>query len=202
MVFDLSELSDLGTFIIGAVGVAGLLWGLWQYRQAKGDKRKEDFFQLAKEFDTSVEMYFAKKILDQWGLDYSKEKGLFTHESGPFHIGTLKWILAEDYDTKLKYEAGHDEFCKGKTDEEKFEAWQKLRDSFDLLFSFFERVAYLYNNNRVKEKELRYFTGYIDNAIDNQDVKKFLDAWGYKWHKDLKSILKKMLDARKNLENH
>jgi hypothetical protein len=183
---DLSQVFSSGPLIAAMVALAGLFWGLLQYRQTGMDKRKEDFFQLAKEFDTTKEMYFAKKILDTWALDYSKSRGLFVSEGGPFNMHTINWILATGYSCKTAYEKLNPEFGKDKSDEEMFEAWQFLRDSFDTLFDFFERLTYLYLNNRVKHQELVYFSNYITAAIKNEDVKRFLTTWGYRWHNDLR----------------
>lgn len=171
---------------IGASGILGLFWGIYQYKEARNDKRKETFFSLTKEFDASEQLYYAKKILDGWALDYSKEKKiLFIVSSGPFSSLTIEWILSKGFRHRLEFEQDHVDYFKDLNPEQRHESWKQLRDSFDSLFDFFERLTYLYNNGRITEKELAYFAYYIDKAKTNDYVLNFLKTYQYTWYKKL-----------------
>jgi len=171
--------------VAGLSGVAGLFWGIYQYSESRNDKRKETFFQLTKDFDSSLEILPAKKVLDEWAYDYTKKKGLFISNYGGFHIETIRWILAPTYDDRVKAEKEFKEDLDGYSEAELDQAWRLLRDSFDALFDFFERLMYLKRNGRITKDELGYFVGFMRIAKNNEDIVKFLDEWEYGWHQEV-----------------
>lgn len=171
--------------VAGLSGVAGLFWGIYQYRESRNDKRKETFFQLTKDFDSSMEILPAKKILDEWAYHYTKKKGLFISNYGGFHIDTIKWILAPSYDERVEVKKEFKEELDGYSEADLDEAWRLLRDSFDALFDFFERLVYLKRNGRITKDELGYFIGFMRIAKNDEDIVKFLDEWEYGWHKEV-----------------
>ena len=169
----------------GASGIAGLFWGIYQYREGRNDRRKETFFTLIKDFDYSTEMHFAKKILDTWAIDYNKEKGLIVTPDGEFSLGSIRWILSRGFAGRIEFENEHPDFCINKSDEELDDVWRLLRESFDTLFDFFERLTYLYEGERITAKEIKYFMYYIKAAKTNPEIISFLDDYGFSWHKEL-----------------
>lgn len=179
------ELVDVLLAIAGLSGVAGLFWAIYEYKESRNDKRKETFFELTGNFDTSKEMLFAKKILDTWTLAYSEKKGRIIDSSGMFGIHLIEWILARGYGDRLKFEKEHPDIFSKMSKEDLDDAWRELRDSFDALFDFFERLTYLYKNKRITVEEIVYFDYFIKPARDNEKITDFLDYWGYTWHKEL-----------------
>jgi len=171
----------------GASGIAGLFWGIYQYREARNDRRKETFFTLTKDFDHSKEFHFAKKILDTWALDYNKEKGLFINPDGEFSLRSIRWILSVGFPGRMQFERENPDFCIDKSDEDLDEIWRLLRDSFDAVFDFFERLAYLYAGKRITTEEIQYFRHYIKAVKNNPEIFSFLDTYDYSWHKKLPS---------------
>jgi hypothetical protein len=174
--------------ILSASGIVGLFWGIYQYREARNDRRKETFFKLTEEFDNSRELFYAKKILDQWAFDYLKQKNesnkseLKITPSGAFSLFSIEWILSINFEDRMKFESDNPEFFVQLSYDDKHEVWLQLRDSFDSLFSFFERLKYLYNNRRITDNELLYFKYYIKNAKDQQHIVHFLNEYEYTWH--------------------
>ena len=68
MDINIDDLIRLFFSIAGLSGVAGLFWGIYQYRQSRIEKRKDILFEIVREFDKSEEMNFAKRILDDFQL--------------------------------------------------------------------------------------------------------------------------------------
>ena len=63
------DIIELLIAIAGLSGVAGLFWGIFQYRQTRIEKRKDLLFHLADKFDNDERLIYAKKILDDLSLE-------------------------------------------------------------------------------------------------------------------------------------
>jgi len=163
---DISLLIQLIIAIAGISGVAGLFWGIYEYRENQKAKRKDTLFELVNEFDRSEEMHFAKKILD--GFVYNFPESIDQLGPNYFSKDNLKQILRshEDHDITVSKE-------------------MELRDSFSALFDFFDKLGYLYSNKIIKKRELEYFDYYIDRARKSSGVLEFVKNYDYRWHDKL-----------------
>ncbi|MGQ0606240.1 MAG: hypothetical protein ACT4OD_04710 [Candidatus Nitrosotenuis sp.] len=175
--------------IAGMAAVGTLVWGIYEYREARSDKRKETFIELAETFDSSKDMRFAKKILDTWAYSYSKDKRLYIDPKGIFSLRNIEWILSVGYSGRNDFEAENPDFLKSieELGEEDLDfVWLTLRDSFDTLFFFFERLRYLQKSKRITQDELEYFRYFIDAAKAKSTIVEFLTVYKYRWHTELK----------------
>ena len=170
MSVEIDQLTNLLFSIAGLSGVGGLFWGIYQYKQSGIEKRKNILFELVKEFDKSTKMGHAKRILDDFNLKPQKE---WTKEYGYYHKRNLSDLL------KSHYLEGVDD--KGKSD---------IRDSFDALFDFFDRLGYLYKVGLVKEDELSHFEYFLKRARENEAVLNYVKVYGSKWLKQLPKNIK------------
>ena len=182
---------EILAIIAGFSGIGTLGWGIYQYRQVRLDKRKEVFLEITKEFDTSVEFLPAKKILDAWAVAYSAEKGLRPSVKGQFSINNIDWILSKGYNHRMALEKKYEKDFQGLKSDELDESWRLLRESFDALFDFLQRLVYLQENNRITNKEMAYFDYYLNLAKENENIITFLNTYKFSWHKDLKYDNKK-----------
>ncbi len=148
------------------------------------DKRKELFINLTKEFDSAKELVPAKKILDTWAIAYAKDKGLRAAVKGQFSIINIDWILSKGFNHRKALEENYD--FKGLDEGDLDDAWLQLRDSFDALFDFFEKLVYFQKNNRITNKEMAYFEYYLELAKNEPKIITFLDTYDFTWHKVLK----------------
>ena len=163
---DISLLIQLIIAIAGVSGVAGLFWGIYEYRENQKSKRKDILFEVVHEFDRSEEMHFAKKILD--GFVYNFPESFDQLGPNYFSKDNLKQILRshEDHDITVPKEI-------------------ELRDSFSALFDFFDKLGYLYSNKIIKKHELGYFDYYIDRSRKSLGVLEFVKNYDYRWHDEL-----------------
>ena len=173
--------------IAGFSGIGTLGWGIFQYRQVRLDKRKDLFLEITKEFDKSKEFLPAKKILDNWTVSYSSKNGLQPSVKGQFSLANIDWILSKGYvDRKALEQKYHNDYFQYLDERELDESWRLLRESFDALFDFFERLVYLQENNRITNKEMNYFEYYLGLAKKYEHIISFLEIYGFSWHKNLK----------------
>lgn len=173
--------------LAGFSGIATFGWGIYQYRQVRLDKRKELFLEITKEFDTSKEFLPAKKILDGWTAAYSVEKGLQPSVTGQFSKNNIDWILSKGYKHRKDLENKYKEkYFQNLKSDDLDESWRLLRESFDALFDFYERLVYLQENKRITKKEMAYFEYYLELAKEDKNVISFLETYKFSWHKDLK----------------
>ena len=185
--------TNLFLAIAGLAAVGTLVWGIYEYRESRSDKRKEIFIEIAETFDSSKDMRFAKKILDTWAYSYSKEKRLFIDPNGIFSLRNIGWILAIGYSGRSDFEVENPDFLKSieELEEEDLDfVWLTFRDSFDTLFFFFERLRYLQKSKRVTQDELEYFRYFIDAVKANPTIMEFLTVYKYRWHTELELELK------------
>jgi hypothetical protein len=181
--------TNLFLAIAGLAAVGTLVWGIYEYREARSDKRKETFIELAEFFDTSKNMKFAKKILDTWAYSYSKERKMYIDPEGIFSYKSIGWILSVGHHGRNEFEQSNIDFLESieKIDDEDLDfVWLTLRDSFDDLFDFFERLRYLQKSNRITQDELEYFRYYIDAAKNMPQIMEFLTVYKYRWQTQLK----------------
>lgn len=173
--------------IAGFSGIGTLGWGIFQYRQTRYDKRKDLFLELTKEFDSSKDFLPAKKILDGWAISYSAKNGLCVTSHGQFSGYNIDWILAPDFRKRKELEAKYKQnIFHGMSEEDLNQAWGLIRDSFDAMFDFYERLLYLQKNKRITPTEMSYFDYYLDLAKKDKDVFAFLDFYNFSWHRKLK----------------
>ncbi|MBM3896185.1 MAG: hypothetical protein FJ360_00330 [Thaumarchaeota archaeon] len=163
---DISLIIQLVIAIAGVSGVAGLFWGIYEYRENQKTKRKDTLFKLVHDFDISKEMHFAKKILDGFVYNFPENADVL----GPnyFSKDNLKKILRSHESSMI-------------TDPKEIE----LRDSFSALFDFFDKLGYLYSNKIIKKRELQYFNYYIERARKSLGVLEFVKNYDYRWHNEI-----------------
>ena len=158
---DIDSLTKLFFSIAGLSGVAGLFWGIYQYRQNRIEKRKDILFELVREFDQSEKMNFAKRILDDYSLEI--EDG-WLNKPGFYHKSNLNTILRLHHESTIS-DPGE----------------ISIRDSFDTLFDFFDRLGYLFKVGLVKKYELSHFEYFLTRARDNDSIVKYVQFYGFRW---------------------
>jgi len=168
---DWTPLINLVIAIAGFSGVAGLFWGIYEYRETQKTKRKDVLFELVKEFDKSEQMHFAKRILDGFVYNFPESINLGINY---FTKSNLNKILCHHNDRDI-------------TDINEID----VRDSFSALFDFFDKLGYLYSNKILKQKELRYFEYYVKRARESPGVLNFVKNYDYRWNDELPKSIKK-----------
>jgi len=151
--------------IAGLSGVAGLFWGIYQYRENRLQNRKETLFELIHEFDNSEKMFYAKKILDGFIYNNIPES---KKEQGYFNRKNLVQIL-RNHQNEGVYDKGE----------------ILVRASFDGLLDFFDKLGYLYVNKLLKKSELSYFSYYINRARKYDGVVQFSKLYEFRWHSEI-----------------
>jgi hypothetical protein len=169
LVEDISQIINLVIAIAGLSGVGGLFWGIYQYRENRIMKRKDILFQLVHEFDRSKEMDPAKKILDGYVYNFPESMNLGINY---FTKDNLKQILRYHHDEPEIVDSNE----------------IKIRESFSTLFDFFDKLGYLFSNGVVKERELSYFSYYINSARESDGVLQFVKNYHFRWNGELPQL--------------
>jgi hypothetical protein len=156
-----------------ASGLAGLFWGIYQYRETKAIKRKEILFDLIKEFDDpSNKMQYAKLILDRY---YITPKRMWQRKDDQeyYSITNLNRILRKTSNKDPITDPGETE----------------IRHSFDTLLDFFDKLAYLLSIGIIKQDETLYFDYYIIRAIKQKEVRDYAKTYEFPLFRNLILIL-------------
>ena len=165
---DISQIINLVIAIAGLSGVGGLFWGIYEYRENQRTKRKETLFQLVREFDRSEEINIAKKILDGYVYNFPESINLGINYFGKEN---LKQILRYHENSEI-------------TDPNEI----RIRESFSTLFDFFDRLGYLFSNGVIKQRELSYFSYYINKARESDGVLQFVKNYEFRWNNELPKL--------------
>ena len=160
-----SGLIELFMAVAGLSGVAGLFWGIFQYRKSRIEKRKDLLFHLADKFDDDDRFTYAKKLLDDFSLE---PKPGWENDTKDYHKNNFETILNYHFEVPIT-DAGYIE----------------IRDSFDALFDFFDRLTYLYKLGLIKKEEFSHFSYYLKKAKENENVRNYVDYYEFNWIKEL-----------------
>lgn len=142
---------------MGSAGLAGLFWGIYEYRQSQKLRRQQTLFEIVKEFEKPGNITYAKKLLDSFTLEPREGWKLAKTNKDYYGPSKLSSIL-RDHNERSVEDVGE----------------LKIRESFDALLDFFGKLEYLLQMGLIKEKELLYFKYYIQSAAINQDVANYV----------------------------
>jgi hypothetical protein len=157
---DLSEFSQLITIGVGVSAIVAGFYGIQEYRENRIQQRKTSIFALVKEFEDKKELSLAKKCLDSF---YAEPKREWANQS-PRYYGkeNLKHIL-RDHGAESVSDPGEKE----------------IRESFDALLDFFGKIWYLLDTRLMEDKELDFFTYYLDKAANSPAVQAYVKVYPF-----------------------
>jgi hypothetical protein len=104
MSMSIDVISRIVTASIGSAGIAGLFWGIYQYRQGQKLTRQNLLFDLIREHEKSKSTILAKKILDGFTLEREKIGGN-NQEIDYYSKGNLGSILRDHHEKKWRIQA-------------------------------------------------------------------------------------------------
>jgi hypothetical protein len=151
--------SLIATIIGTAVGIAGFGWGIYKHKEEQNFKRKNVIFPLIEEFDKSIEMKYAKMILDNKIIPPETN---WKHEREYYRKENLKDTL-KYYEKRPDIEPGED----------------AIRRSFDALLKFFYKLEYLLDIKQIKPKEIIYFRYFIDKVANEKIVMEYKEKYNF-----------------------
>lgn len=167
--------------IASTSGIAGLFWGIYQYRASRIKNRKEILFELIKEFDDpSNKMQLAKYILDGY---YITPKNNWEQKKDPnyYSIVQLEKILRNSNNNPIT--------DPGET---------AIRESFDTLLNFFDKLAYLLHIGLIKPEETLYFDYYIIKSVKQKSVTKYAKVYEFPLYRNIiKLLIEKQIQEKK-----
>lgn len=157
--------------ITSVLAIIGFVKGLREYKRNNNIKRAEFLEKLIKEFNDK-RMFLAKRVLDDFYIDVDlpgnetdveiiEKSNTRTIEDGLLKKNNLKILRDHKIESVLN------------------PIEHRVRQSFDDLLDFFEKLEYYVELDLISSKELKYFEYYIHKCYKLIAVKQYACCYGY-----------------------
>lgn len=160
----IDSLSGFGT-------MGALIWGIVVYKEEQSNKRKELAFKLLTDIENNDKIRLAMAILKGFIVRVPNDN--LKYQRSYYHINNLKIILRDHMKDPI-------------VDPGELE----IRLSFDVLLSFFDKLALQLNMGAIKRKEIEYFRDYIEELKINEAVNEYAKTYNYVNYFKILSIYK------------
>jgi len=167
--------------ITSIIAIIGFVKGLKEYKNNNRIKKAEFLEKLIDEFNDN-KMFLAKRVLDDFYIDVE----LSGNETDVEIIEKSNKISIEDveYVKKIK------NILRNHKEEVILNPVEhRVRQSFDDLLDFFEKLVYYFELELISPKELKYFKYYIEKCFEISGVKDYAKNYGFKEFTKLKQYI-------------